>query len=281
MRLEWSDDAGDHRLAASDLAVKLESPADERDLQIRPTTRPPTAPFAQAIRGNVEMQVMASFGAPWSGVARAGAPRLPVSRCGRRGTSRSGAADLRARLHDRLAAQRRPAAPARLRGRARAAAARHAPGGGDARRAVVVPLVWALGVVARTRRSPPHRPHPARHRRRGLVHRPIAVAAWHSRTRRHALGVGLVALGILALVARFAPVGASPTPPCGRSTSSARHSPAPGRPCRRSSPSSARSARPGRRRDWRPPAGPHPRVRLPRDRRGLPYLASSCSLCNG
>ena len=29
---------------------------------------------------------------------------------------------------------------------------------------------------------------------------PIAVAAWHSRTRRHALGVGLVALGILALV---------------------------------------------------------------------------------
>ena len=40
---------------------------------------------------------------------------------------------------------------------------------------------------------------------------PIAVAAWHSRTRRHALGVGLVALGMLALVhpglAAIDPVG--------------------------------------------------------------------------
>jgi inner membrane transporter RhtA len=29
---------------------------------------------------------------------------------------------------------------------------------------------------------------------------PIAVAAWHSRTRRHALGVALVAIGVLALI---------------------------------------------------------------------------------
>jgi inner membrane transporter RhtA len=29
---------------------------------------------------------------------------------------------------------------------------------------------------------------------------PIAMAAWHSRTRRHALGVALVALGVLALI---------------------------------------------------------------------------------
>src|SRR5450432_783157 len=33
VRLEWSDDAGDHRLAASDLAVRLSSPAAESDLQ--------------------------------------------------------------------------------------------------------------------------------------------------------------------------------------------------------------------------------------------------------
>ena len=74
------------------------------------------------------------------------------------------------------------------------------------------PLVWALGVVGMNTtfylaidRIP-----------LGIVVAvsftgPIAVAAWHSRTRRHALGVGLVALGILALVhpglAAIDPVG--------------------------------------------------------------------------
>ena len=63
------------------------------------------------------------------------------------------------------------------------------------------PLVWALGVVGMNTtfylaidRIP-----------LGIAVAvsftgPIAVAAWHSRTRRHALGVTLVALGVLALV---------------------------------------------------------------------------------
>jgi inner membrane transporter RhtA len=63
------------------------------------------------------------------------------------------------------------------------------------------PLVWALGVVGMNTtfylaidRIP-----------LGIVVAvsftgPIAVAAWHSRTRRHALGLALVALGVLALV---------------------------------------------------------------------------------
>ena len=36
VRLEWSDDAGDHRLAASDLAVQLSSPAG-RARPVRPS----------------------------------------------------------------------------------------------------------------------------------------------------------------------------------------------------------------------------------------------------
>jgi osmotically inducible protein OsmC len=63
VRLEWSDDAGDHRLAASDLAVKLTSPAAERDLQTLVDDATEHCPVCQAIRGNVAMQVTAAFDA--------------------------------------------------------------------------------------------------------------------------------------------------------------------------------------------------------------------------
>ena len=45
-----------------------------------------------------------------------------------------------------------------------------------------------------------HRPDPARDRLAVSFTGPIGVAAWHSRTRRHVLGVGLVTLGVLALI---------------------------------------------------------------------------------
>jgi Ohr subfamily peroxiredoxin len=64
VRLEWSDDAGDHRLAASDLAVRLTSPAAEGDLQALVDDATEHCPVCQAIRGNVAMQVTALFDAP-------------------------------------------------------------------------------------------------------------------------------------------------------------------------------------------------------------------------
>ena len=63
VRLEWSDDAGDHRLAASDLAVRLSSPAPERDLRALVDDATEHCPVCQAIRGNVAMQVTAAFDA--------------------------------------------------------------------------------------------------------------------------------------------------------------------------------------------------------------------------
>jgi lipoyl-dependent peroxiredoxin len=64
VRLEWSDDAGDHRLAASDLAVRLSSTAHEDDLRALVDDATEHCPVCQAIRGNVAMQVTASFDAP-------------------------------------------------------------------------------------------------------------------------------------------------------------------------------------------------------------------------
>ena len=64
VRLEWSDDAGDHRLAASDLAVRLSSAAAERDLRTLVDDATEHCPVCQAIRGNVAMQVTATFDAP-------------------------------------------------------------------------------------------------------------------------------------------------------------------------------------------------------------------------
>jgi lipoyl-dependent peroxiredoxin len=61
VRLEWSDDAGDHRLAASDLAVRLTSPAAEPDLQALVAAATEHCPVCQAIRGNVAMNVTAVF----------------------------------------------------------------------------------------------------------------------------------------------------------------------------------------------------------------------------
>jgi osmotically inducible protein OsmC len=64
VRLEWSDDAGDHRLASSDLAVQLTSPAGESELQALVDAATAHCPVCQAIRGNVAMQVTAVFSAP-------------------------------------------------------------------------------------------------------------------------------------------------------------------------------------------------------------------------
>jgi osmotically inducible protein OsmC len=64
VRLEWSDDAGDHRLAASDLAVRLSSPAEEGELRALVDDATQRCPVCQAIRGNVPMHVTAAFGAP-------------------------------------------------------------------------------------------------------------------------------------------------------------------------------------------------------------------------
>jgi lipoyl-dependent peroxiredoxin len=64
VRLEWSEGAGDHRLAASDLGVRLTSAAGERDLQALVDDATAHCPVCQAIRGNVAMRVTASFDAP-------------------------------------------------------------------------------------------------------------------------------------------------------------------------------------------------------------------------
>jgi osmotically inducible protein OsmC len=64
VRLEWSDDAGDHRLAASDLAVRLTSPASATDLQTLVDDATAHCPVCQAIRGNVAMAVTAQFDSP-------------------------------------------------------------------------------------------------------------------------------------------------------------------------------------------------------------------------
>jgi osmotically inducible protein OsmC len=64
VRLEWSDDAADHRLAASDLAVLLTSPAEENGLRALVEDATAHCPVCQAIRGNVAMHVTASFDAP-------------------------------------------------------------------------------------------------------------------------------------------------------------------------------------------------------------------------
>ena len=64
MRLEWSEGAGDHRLTASDLAVRLTSPAGEDDLRALVDDATEHCPVCQAIRGNVAMQVTATFDAP-------------------------------------------------------------------------------------------------------------------------------------------------------------------------------------------------------------------------
>jgi osmotically inducible protein OsmC len=64
VRLEWSEGAGDHRLATSDLAVRLTSAAPEGDLQALVDDATEHCPVCQAIRGNVAMQVTAEFDAP-------------------------------------------------------------------------------------------------------------------------------------------------------------------------------------------------------------------------
>jgi osmotically inducible protein OsmC len=61
VRLEWSEGAGDHRLAASDLSVALTSPSPESDLQSLIDDATQHCPVCQAIRGNVAMEVTAAF----------------------------------------------------------------------------------------------------------------------------------------------------------------------------------------------------------------------------
>jgi lipoyl-dependent peroxiredoxin len=64
VQLEWSEGAGDHRLSASDLAVRLTSPAAEADLRTLVDDATQHCPVCQAIRGNVAMRVTAEFAAP-------------------------------------------------------------------------------------------------------------------------------------------------------------------------------------------------------------------------
>ena len=64
VRLEWSDNAGDHRLTTSDLAVRLTSAAGENDLRTLVDDATEHCPVCQAIRGNVAMHVTARFDAP-------------------------------------------------------------------------------------------------------------------------------------------------------------------------------------------------------------------------
>lgn len=64
VRLEWSDDAGDHRLAASDLSVRLTSSAAESDLRTLVDDATEHCPVCQAISGNVAMRVTAVFERP-------------------------------------------------------------------------------------------------------------------------------------------------------------------------------------------------------------------------
>jgi organic hydroperoxide reductase OsmC/OhrA len=61
VRLEWSDDAGDHRLTSSDLSVALTSPSPESDLQSLIDDATQHCPVCQAIRGNVATEVTAAF----------------------------------------------------------------------------------------------------------------------------------------------------------------------------------------------------------------------------
>jgi Ohr subfamily peroxiredoxin len=61
VRLEWSDDAGDHRLAASDLTVALTAHSPEGDLQALVDDATQHCPVCQAIRGNVAMEVTVAF----------------------------------------------------------------------------------------------------------------------------------------------------------------------------------------------------------------------------
>ena len=61
VRLDWSDDAGDHRLTSSDLSVALTSPSPESDLQALVDDATQHCPVCQAIRGNVAMEVTAAF----------------------------------------------------------------------------------------------------------------------------------------------------------------------------------------------------------------------------
>ena len=64
VRLEWSDGAGDHRLAASDLDVRLTSAAGEGELRALVGDATEHCPVCQAIRGNVAMTVTSAFDAP-------------------------------------------------------------------------------------------------------------------------------------------------------------------------------------------------------------------------
>ena len=64
VRLEWSEGAGDHRLAVSDLSVRLTSAADEDELRTLVDDATEHCPVCQAIRGNVAMRVTATFDAP-------------------------------------------------------------------------------------------------------------------------------------------------------------------------------------------------------------------------
>jgi osmotically inducible protein OsmC len=64
VRLEWSEGAGDHRLTSSDLAVRLTSAAPEGVLRALVDDATDHCPVCQAIRGNVAMQVTATFDAP-------------------------------------------------------------------------------------------------------------------------------------------------------------------------------------------------------------------------
>jgi osmotically inducible protein OsmC len=64
VRLEWSEGAGDHRLVASDLAVRLTSAAGADELQALVDDATEHCPVCQAIRGNVAMRVTAAFDAP-------------------------------------------------------------------------------------------------------------------------------------------------------------------------------------------------------------------------
>jgi lipoyl-dependent peroxiredoxin len=63
VQLEWSDGSGDHRLAASDLAVRLTSRVGEDELRALVDDATEHCPVCQAIRGNVAMRVTASFDA--------------------------------------------------------------------------------------------------------------------------------------------------------------------------------------------------------------------------
>jgi Ohr subfamily peroxiredoxin len=64
VRLEWSEGGGDHRLTASDLAVRLTSAAGEDVLRALVDDATEHCPVCQAIRGNVAMRVTAVFDAP-------------------------------------------------------------------------------------------------------------------------------------------------------------------------------------------------------------------------